>query len=83
MAVEVDRQQADDDAEKGEPCADGNVEVDELGSIGGSKDCQWSSAFRLSLDRTVEGLAPAGGGRGAGQRAAVMTTCPEGYSPST
>ena len=37
----------------------------------------------VSSRRTVEGLAPAGGGRGAGQQAAVLTTDPEGYSPST
>ena len=84
VAIQVDRQHRHDHGEQRDPGADGHVEVDELGTIGGSNERSTEiDLSTVSKKRTVEGLAPAGGGRGAGQQAAVLTTDPEGYSPST
>ena len=84
VAEQVDRQHDDDHGEQRDPRCRGNVDVDEVGTIASSNEVQRKTPFDcLEYTRTVEGLAPAGCGRGAGQQAAVLTTDPEGYSPST
>ena len=45
MAVEVDRQHHDDHAEKRHPCGEGDIEIDELRTIGGTKDVQRIAPF--------------------------------------
>ena len=84
VPVQVDGQHRDDDRHEGKPGPNGDIEIDELGTIG-SDDCQHGRTLRLSskIGQSKVSLPLVEAGGAAGQLAAVLTTVPEGYSPST
>jgi hypothetical protein len=68
MAEQIDRQHGDDDGQERDPRRDGDVDVDELGTVTSGNEIQRKTTFRLSRSHgQPKVLLPlvAGGGPGS------------------